>query len=155
MTETPKDLTNRPAASGPTTDLLSLVLGQIRLTGDRVHSRTLAPRSRLDLPAEAAHLFVVTDGELRIEGGDKGTVVVASGDLVMLPRGAGELRGGCLSSFTRQVAERRRTFRISPAPSTRARHARAAARAAGGNAGGCASDGCCAHGNFVSRHDRA
>jgi AraC-like DNA-binding protein len=94
MMEIPKDLTDRPAVSGHATDLLSLVLGQIRLTGDRVHSRALAPRSRLDLPADAAHLCVVTDGELHIEGGEEGTVVVATGDLVMLPRGAGDLQLG-------------------------------------------------------------
>jgi AraC-like DNA-binding protein len=94
MMEMPKDLTDRPAASGRATDLLSLVLGQIRLTGDRVHSRALVPRSRLDLPAEAAHLCVVTDGELHIEGGEQGTDVVATGDLVMLPRGAGDLQLG-------------------------------------------------------------
>jgi AraC-like DNA-binding protein len=92
MMETPKDLTDRPATSGHATDLLSLVLGQIRLTGDSVRSRVLAPHSRLDLPAEAPHLCVVTDGELRIEGGEEGAIVVASGDLVMLPRGAGALQ---------------------------------------------------------------
>jgi AraC-like DNA-binding protein len=98
MMEMPEDLTDRPAASGHATDLLSLVLGQIRLTGDRVHSRALAPRSRLDLPAEAAHLCVVTDGELRIEGGEQETVVVATGDLVMMPRGADDLQLGALNA---------------------------------------------------------
>jgi AraC-like DNA-binding protein len=94
MMEMPKDLTDHPAASEQSTDLLSLVLGQIRLTGGRVHTRALAPRSRLDLPAEAAHLCVVTDGELHIEGSERGEVVVATGDLVMLPHGAGDLQFG-------------------------------------------------------------
>jgi AraC-like DNA-binding protein len=94
MMEKPKDLINHPAALEPATDLLSHVLGQIRLTGDRVHSHTLAPRSRLDLPAEAAHLCVVTDGDLHVESGELGAIVVATGDLIMLPRGAGDLQLG-------------------------------------------------------------
>lgn len=94
MMEKPKDLTNRPATLEPATDLLSHVLGQIRLTGDRVHSRTLAPRRRLDLSAEAAHLCVVTDGDLHVEGEALGSIVVATGDLLMLPRGAADLQLG-------------------------------------------------------------
>ncbi|HTJ01222.1 MAG TPA: AraC family transcriptional regulator [Methylovirgula sp.] len=94
MMEKPKDLIDHPAVLEPATDLLSHVLGQIRLTGDRVHSHTLAPRSRLDLPADAAHLCVVTDGDLHIEGRELGSIVVATGDLIMLPRGAGDLQLG-------------------------------------------------------------
>jgi AraC-like DNA-binding protein len=94
MMERPKNLTDHPDALEPATDLLSHVLGQIRLTGDRVHSDTLAPCSRLELPPEAAHLCVVTDGDLHVEGGELGSIVVATGDLVMLPRGAGDLQLG-------------------------------------------------------------
>lgn len=100
MMQKPEDLTDHPAASWFATDLLSHVLGQIRLTGDRVHTHTLAPRSRLELPAEAAHLCVVTDGDLHIEGGELGPIVVAKGDLVMLPRGAGDLQLGALEAPT-------------------------------------------------------
>jgi len=92
MMEMPKDLTDRPATSDSAPDLLSHVLGQIRLTGDRVYSRVLAPRDRLDLPAEAAHLCVVTDGNLHIEDGEQGLIVVAAGDLVMLRGGLGQLQ---------------------------------------------------------------
>lgn len=76
----------------PATDLLSHVLGQIRLTGDRVQSRAVGPGERLELAPGAAHVCVVTNGELRIEAQGQGTLVVATGDLVMLPHGAGDLR---------------------------------------------------------------
>jgi AraC-like DNA-binding protein len=92
MIEMPNNLTDLPEMPDPAPDLLSHVLGQIRLTGDRVDSRALTPRRRLDLPAEAAHLCVVTDGNLHIEEGEQGPIVVATGDLVMLPHGLGQLR---------------------------------------------------------------
>lgn len=88
----PKDLTDRPPEPDSSPDLLSHVLGQIRLTGDRVHSQALAPRARVELPVEAAHLCGVTGGKLRIEESKRGTTVVATGELVMLPRGLGKLR---------------------------------------------------------------
>jgi AraC-like DNA-binding protein len=44
------------------------------------------------LEAEAAYVCVVTEGALRIEGDDRSPVVVDTGDLVLLPRGAGDLR---------------------------------------------------------------
>jgi AraC-like DNA-binding protein len=92
MTETLNDLTDLPTMSDPAPDLLSHVLGQIRLTGDRIRSRTLTPRDQLDLPADAAHLCVVTDGYLHIVGGGQGLTVVAAGDVVMFPRGLGQLQ---------------------------------------------------------------
>jgi AraC-like DNA-binding protein len=91
MMEIPNNLTDLPEIPDPPPDLLSHVLGQIRLTGDRVDSRTLTARDRLDLPGEAAHLCVVTDGNLHIEG-EQGPIVVATGDLVMLPHGLGQFR---------------------------------------------------------------
>ncbi|MCB8882979.1 AraC family transcriptional regulator [Acidisoma cellulosilytica] len=92
MTDTLEDLTDLPKTSDPTPDLLSHVLGQIRLTGDRIRSLALAPRDRLDLPAEEAHLCVVTDGRLHIAGGEQGLLVVSAGDLMMFPRGPGQLQ---------------------------------------------------------------
>jgi AraC-like DNA-binding protein len=92
MIEVPNNLTDHPETPDPAPDLLSHVLGQIRLTGDHVHSRALAPCDRLDLPAEAGHLCVVADGNLHIEDGDREPIVVATGDLVMLPHGLGWLR---------------------------------------------------------------
>ncbi|VTZ25787.1 AraC-type DNA-binding protein [Methylocella tundrae] len=95
MTGLPENLTIRPEVevdNPASTDLLSRVLAQIHLTGDHVYSRALAPEGRLDLEAEAAHVCIVTQGALRIEGEESGPVVIDEGDLVMLPRGAGDLR---------------------------------------------------------------
>ena len=95
MIELPENLIDHPDTatfSPPSTDLLSHVLGQIRLTGDRIQSCTLAPRSRLDLGGEAGRICVVTEGALDIEGDDRAPTVVATGDLVMLPHGASDLR---------------------------------------------------------------
>jgi AraC-like DNA-binding protein len=95
MIESLKNLTIHPEpplgglASG---DLLSQVLAQIRLTGDHVYSRTLAKADRLELKAEAAHLCVVTDGALSNKGATEGPPVIDTGDLVLLPRGAGDMR---------------------------------------------------------------
>ncbi len=49
-------------------------------------------RARLELDVEAAYVCVVTEGALRIEGDEHGPAVIDTGDLVMLPRGAGALR---------------------------------------------------------------
>jgi AraC-like DNA-binding protein len=95
MIELPENLTIRPevvAGSSVPTDLLSHVLAQIRLTGDWVYSYALARQGLLELEAEAAHVCVVTQGALRIEADGREPVVIDTGDLVMLPRGAGDLR---------------------------------------------------------------
>jgi AraC-like DNA-binding protein len=91
MIESPKNLTDHPKVGGPASpDLLSHVLAQIRLTGDLVYSCTLAPRERLALETEVAHVCIVTQGTLRIESGENGLMVIESGDLMMLRRGAGD-----------------------------------------------------------------
>lgn len=97
MSKSPESLSDHPDSEGPVsespaTDLLSYVLGQIRLTGDRVRSRTLRPGERLELDPGAAYVCVVTSGELRIEAPGQASVNVAAGDLAMLPHGAGDLR---------------------------------------------------------------
>lgn len=73
-------------------DLLSHVLAQVRLTGDKVHSRTLRAGQATGLDPDTAHVLVVSEGALRLEGDPKNTVVVDAGDLLLLPRGAGDLR---------------------------------------------------------------
>ncbi len=74
-------------------DLLSHVLAQIRLTGDRVFLRALAEAEQMDMDAGEAHVIVVTAGALHIESDDKQTsFVIDTGDLVLLPRGRGESR---------------------------------------------------------------
>jgi len=95
MTELPEYLTIRPElefSDASSADLLSHVLAQIRLTGDRVYPSALAPEGRLKLEAEAAHVCIVTKGRLHIQGDEGGASVVNMGDLVMLPHGVGDLR---------------------------------------------------------------
>ena len=95
MTELPEYLIIRPElefGDRASTDLLSHVLAQIRLTGDRVYSRVLAPEERLELEGDAAHVCIVTEGVLHIEveGGD--ALAISAGDLLMAPHGAGDVR---------------------------------------------------------------
>ncbi len=95
MIEPPEIFTIRPEqeTDNPlSTDLLSQVLAQIRLTGDRVYPCSLEPEGSLDLKPGAAHICIVTEGALRIEGVESEPAVIDTGDLLMLPRGAGNLR---------------------------------------------------------------
>lgn len=90
----PKNLTILPELEvgvPASADLLSHVLAQLRLTGDQVYSCSLAQEGRLELEAGAAHVCVVTEGTLRVEGDEREPMVIDTGDLVMLPRGPGEL----------------------------------------------------------------
>jgi AraC-like DNA-binding protein len=73
-------------------DLLSHVLARIRLTGDRVSARSIAPHDHLALEADAAHVCIVTQGALHIEGVEAAPVAIAIGDLVMLPHGGCNVR---------------------------------------------------------------
>ncbi len=95
MTERLENLTDHPTDGPPSAtagDLLSHVLAQVRLTGDRVFSHTLAAAEPLDLEAGAAHVVIVTKGTLRIAGDDGDPVAVAADDLVLFPHGPGALR---------------------------------------------------------------
>jgi AraC-like DNA-binding protein len=95
MTEALENLSNHPDG-GPQgaapSDLLSHVLAQIRLTGDHVRSRSIAPSERLDLEAGAGYVLVITEGALQSEAADEGFCPVGTGDLVLLPVGPGNLR---------------------------------------------------------------
>ncbi len=66
-------------------DLLSQVLAQIRLTGDRVYSCTLEEGQRLALDGESAHICVLQQGELCVEGADPSPVTLEVGDVLLLP----------------------------------------------------------------------
>jgi AraC-like DNA-binding protein len=95
MIELPKNLTILPEMEvgiPAAADLLSHVLAQIRLTGDRVYSCSLTEEGRLKLEADTGHVCVVTAGALRIESDERGPLVIDKGELVMLPRGSGGLR---------------------------------------------------------------
>jgi AraC-like DNA-binding protein len=95
MTQLPKNLTDHPEvmleglAKG---DLLSQVLAQIRLTGDRVYSRRLRSGEDLDIEKQSAYVCVLNEGSLRVEGDDEAPATIESGDLILLPRGPEELR---------------------------------------------------------------
>lgn len=94
MTELLENLTDHPGGEprGATSgDLLSHVLAQVRLTGDRVFSRTLGEAEPLDLEVGAAHVVIVTRGTLLIEDDDREPVAVEAHDLVLFPRGPGAL----------------------------------------------------------------
>ncbi len=77
----------RGLASG---DLLSHVLAQIRLTGDRVFSQALVEAEALEMSAGEASVIVVTAGALRIEGDDQTSEIIETGDLLLLARGPGQ-----------------------------------------------------------------
>jgi len=83
-----------PPEDGPTVagDLLSLVLAQIRLTGDHVRSHEVERSGILDLEVGAAHVLVVAEGSLYVEDNGAKRVVIDTGDLVLLPRGLGGAR---------------------------------------------------------------
>jgi AraC-like DNA-binding protein len=95
MIQLPENLTNHPEvtmeglAAG---DLLSQVLAQIRLTGDRVYSRQLRSAERLDLEQQSAHVCVLRKGNLRIESDEAAAATIEPGDLILLPRGPEGLR---------------------------------------------------------------
>ncbi|WP_213738587.1 AraC family transcriptional regulator [Bradyrhizobium sp. dw_411] len=114
MTELLENLTNRPApgeGGDTSTDLLSHVLSQIQLTGDRVYSTALKKKGRLGLQSDAAYVCVVTKGVLRLEQDGRTPVVIDTGDLVLLPRGAGGLRLTASDTSTTVILCR---FRFDP-----------------------------------------
>src|ERR1700753_4280142 len=88
LTINPEMAVSRTASS----DLLSHVLSQIRLTGDRVYSCELARRQRLELETGAAHVCIVTEGAMQMRQQDQAPVAIETGDLVLLPRDPGALR---------------------------------------------------------------
>jgi AraC-like DNA-binding protein len=88
LTINPEMAVSRTASS----DLLSHVLSQIRLTGDRVYSSTIARGGRLKLETGAAHVCIVTEGALQMRELDQAPVAIETGDLVLLPRDASALR---------------------------------------------------------------
>jgi AraC-like DNA-binding protein len=72
-------------------DLLSQVLAQIRLTGDRVYLSRLQVEECVELEARSAHLCVLKEGCLSVTSGSEPPVSVDSGDLFLLPRDPQEL----------------------------------------------------------------
>ncbi|HEV8329993.1 MAG TPA: AraC family transcriptional regulator [Steroidobacteraceae bacterium] len=72
-------------------DLLSQVLSQIRLTGDRVYLSRPQVEECVELEARAAHVCVLKEGRLRVTSGSEPAALIDSGDLFLLPRDPEEL----------------------------------------------------------------
>jgi AraC-like DNA-binding protein len=70
-------------------DLLSQVLTLIRLRGEIVYRGELSVASGLAFPAGPAHFYFVQQGQMVILPAASQAVELASGDLVLLPRGDG------------------------------------------------------------------
>ncbi|ROM43635.1 AraC family transcriptional regulator [Pseudomonas poae] len=66
-------------------DLLSQVLAQIRLTGDRVYASELVIGQPLMLDEKSAHICVVQQGQLHLERGGQPPVTLEQGDVLLLP----------------------------------------------------------------------
>ncbi|MET0496949.1 MAG: AraC family transcriptional regulator [Steroidobacteraceae bacterium] len=89
MMESLEDLIVRPKLQLEglaTGDLLSQVLAQIRLTGDRVYSSRLQVKERVALDARAAHICVLKEGRLKVASAGESPATIESGDLILLPR---------------------------------------------------------------------
>ena len=84
----------RGATSG---DLLSHVLAQIRLTGDRVENHRLGLGEPLILGGNAAYAVVVREGALQVGSDEDRATVIDTGDLMLLPHGPGDLQLVALS----------------------------------------------------------
>ena len=95
MMESLEDLIIRPELQLQgiaTGDLLSQVLSQIRLTGDRVYSSRLRARECVELEARAAHVCVLKEGRLKVSHASEPAATIDAGDLFLLPRDPQELR---------------------------------------------------------------
>ncbi|MFC3692588.1 AraC family transcriptional regulator [Chenggangzhangella methanolivorans] len=93
MADSLENLIVRPepdTSAAASADLLSSVLSQIRLTGDHVFARALAPGEQLPMSDGEAHVVVVTKGGVRLEGGDQAPSRIDVGDLVLLSHGPGD-----------------------------------------------------------------
>ena len=66
-------------------DLLSQVLAQIRLTGDRVYSHALVEGQCLTLDEKSAHICVLQQGHLGLERAGQLPVTLEQGDVLLLP----------------------------------------------------------------------
>jgi len=114
MTGSLKNLTIRPDADedGDTSaDLLSHVLSQIRLTGDRVYSVTLQKKGQVELQSDTAYVCVVTKGALRMKQDSGAPVLLDAGDLVLLLRDADDVRFTASDASTTVILCR---FRFDP-----------------------------------------
>ncbi|WP_240160421.1 AraC family transcriptional regulator [Pseudomonas bharatica] len=73
-------------------DLLSQVLAQMRLTGDRVYSATVEPGERLMLDCNSAHVCMLQSGQLRIQRDGHPATPIEPGDVFLLPHTLDDLK---------------------------------------------------------------
>ena len=93
MTDHPNNLSNHPDdEEGASADLLSHVLGQLRLAGDKVRSSTFAANQVVELNPKLAHVVAVREGTITLDVKGVETVQVRAGDLLLLPHGPGDAR---------------------------------------------------------------
>ncbi|MEW6463550.1 MAG: AraC family transcriptional regulator [Pseudomonadota bacterium] len=107
MTDSPEHLTILPEMQleGFTNgDLLSQVLAQIHLTGDRVYSATLEQGERLALECGSAHVCLLQTGQVHIRRDAEAAMQLAPGDVFLLPH--------ALDDLTLTAAEGPATFAI-------------------------------------------
>jgi AraC-like DNA-binding protein len=94
MTETRENLTIPPddaARGSASADLLSHVLAQVLLTGDGVYADAVTAGGQVILDPNIAHAFIVTEGACRCaDPDDLHPVLIAPGDLILLPHGLGD-----------------------------------------------------------------
>ena len=87
-------------------DLLSQVLAQIRLTGDRVYACTLADAQTLDLDEKSAHICVLQQGQLQLDVADQPAQNLNPGDVILLPHGPAGLVMTAVDGATRSEERR-------------------------------------------------
>jgi AraC-like DNA-binding protein len=95
MTGHPRNLTIHPddeESTSPSADLLSHVLAQLRLTGDKVQATSLPTGHTVQLNPEMAHVVVIQEGELTVHADGGETMQVRTNELLLLPHGPGEVR---------------------------------------------------------------
>jgi AraC-like DNA-binding protein len=76
-------------------DVLSHLLGWVRLRGETVYQAELAAPWRIAFPPGSSHIHFVSDGEMTLRLTDGTRHVLEAGDLALLPHGRGhEVSGG-------------------------------------------------------------
>jgi len=86
----------------PSPDLLSQILGLIRLRGEAVMQVAVGTDSTVVLESRAGWFGLIEGGPLQITSDDGQTALAETGDLIVLPRG----RGGAIGSGAQQIRTR-------------------------------------------------
>lgn len=95
----------RRGLNGTSSDVLSHVLGLVRLKGDRIYAADLRAPWSFFFKKGSAHFVFVQQGHLRIEPEGASPVEARPGDLLLLPHGAGHtLRDASSDRVTRAEA---------------------------------------------------